>query len=79
MDDNGMAKGLCIGLLAGAIFGVAVGILYAPKPGAETREMLREKALEAKDKTMEVIEKADGMLGKFKNRTQKILGGKDLT
>lgn len=25
MEDNGMAKGLVIGLLAGAVFGVAVG------------------------------------------------------
>jgi gas vesicle protein len=29
--------------------GVAVGILFAPKSGAETRELLREKADEGKD------------------------------
>ena len=29
--------------------GVAIGVLFAPKSGAETRELLREKAEEGKD------------------------------
>ena len=57
MDDNGMAKGLVIGLLAGAVFGVALGMLYAPKSGDDTREMLKEKAMEARDKAGEMVEK----------------------
>jgi gas vesicle protein len=55
MEENGMAKGLVIGLLAGAVFGVAVGMLYAPKSGAETREMLKEKATEAREKAGEFV------------------------
>ena len=57
MEENGMAKGLVIGLLAGAVFGLVVGMLYAPKSGVETREMLKEKALEARDKAGEMVEK----------------------
>lgn len=70
MEDNGMAKGLVIGLLAGAVFGVAVGMLYAPRPGAETREMLREKAMEARDKAGEIVEKV-------KERAQSMRGSKE--
>jgi gas vesicle protein len=57
MDDNGMAKGLLIGLLAGAVIGVAVGMLYAPSSGSETREMIRERAMEAKDRAGEMVDK----------------------
>ena len=70
MEDNGMAKGLVIGLLAGAVFGVAVGMLYAPKSGAETREMLREKAMEAR-------EKAGEMIDKVKERAQAMRGARE--
>jgi gas vesicle protein len=57
MDDNVMAKGLLIGLLAGAVIGVAVGMLYAPSSGSETREMIRERAMEAKDRAGEMVDK----------------------
>lgn len=47
-----------IGFLIGAIAGVAIGFLYAPKAGKETRAMLKEKAEEVKEKASEVTEKA---------------------
>jgi gas vesicle protein len=47
-----------IGFLIGAIAGVAVGFLYAPKSGKETRALLREKVGEIKDKAGEMTEKA---------------------
>jgi gas vesicle protein len=71
MEENGMAKGLVIGLLAGAVFGVAVGMLYAPKSGAETREMLKEKATEAREKAGEFVEKV-------KERAQTMRGNKEM-
>ncbi|MCJ7604867.1 MAG: YtxH domain-containing protein [Dehalococcoidales bacterium] len=40
--DNGSS--FAIGFLLGAIAGVAIGFLYAPKPGKETRTLLKEKA-----------------------------------
>jgi gas vesicle protein len=36
--------------LAGAAIGAAVALLYAPKPGYETREALRRRALEERER-----------------------------
>jgi len=38
------------GLLMGAVIGAVVALLYAPQPGIETRRMVKEKALEVKEK-----------------------------
>ncbi|HJX11957.1 MAG TPA: YtxH domain-containing protein [Dehalococcoidales bacterium] len=47
-----------IGFIIGAIAGVALGFLYAPKAGKETRALIKEKAAEVKEKAEEVTEKA---------------------
>ena len=47
-----------IGFFLGAVVGLAIGFLYAPKPGMETRELLKEKAEKAREKASEVAEKA---------------------
>ena len=41
----------------GAVVGLAIGFLYAPQPGEETRELLKEKAEEVKEKAAEVAER----------------------
>jgi gas vesicle protein len=43
-QNNGMLKGLVIGLLAGGAIGAVLALLYAPKSGKELRSDLREKA-----------------------------------
>jgi gas vesicle protein len=49
---------LAIGFAVGAVIGAALGMLYAPKPGRETRAQIKEKASEiiekAKDKAAEI-------------------------
>jgi gas vesicle protein len=47
-----------IGFLLGAIAGVAIGFLYAPKAGSETRAMLKERAEDVKEKAGEMTDKA---------------------
>jgi len=36
--------GFITGLMVGAVIGLALGFLYAPQPGEETRRMVKEKA-----------------------------------
>jgi gas vesicle protein len=47
------AIGFGIGLLAGAIIGGVIALLYAPKTGKETRQLI-------KDKTTEVVDAVKG-------------------
>ena len=47
-----------VGFLIGAVVGIAVSILYAPKAGRETRTLLKEKAKEVPEKAKETAEKA---------------------
>lgn len=52
--DN--AKGFGIGLLVGAVIGGVVALLYAPKTGKETRQLI-------KDRVTEVTEVVDAVKG----------------
>jgi gas vesicle protein len=64
-----------IGLLAGALIGGVVALLFAPQSGKETREKIKEKSAEVIDmvkaKTSEVVdavkEKASGAVHAIKS------------
>jgi gas vesicle protein len=43
------AVGLGIGLLTGAIIGGVIGLLFAPRTGKETRQLIKEKATDVAD------------------------------
>jgi gas vesicle protein len=64
MSEKEGGSGFLLGFIIGALAGVAVGFLYAPKPGKETRAMLKEKAIEIKDKAGEMINRATKDMGK---------------
>jgi gas vesicle protein len=51
--DSG--AGFFAGLIIGAVIGVALGFLYAPQSGPETRKMVKEKAASVKDATSRQI------------------------
>jgi gas vesicle protein len=57
MADGDRGSGFAIGLIVGAVLGLAVGFLFAPRPGAETRQLLREKAETARERATEVVQK----------------------
>jgi gas vesicle protein len=43
------SSGFFAGLIIGAVLGAAIGLLYAPQSGRETRRAVKEKAVEAKE------------------------------
>jgi len=45
-----------LGMLMGSAIGAAVALLYAPQAGDDTREVLRQKASDAKDKAAGLAE-----------------------
>ena len=50
-----MKKKTIIGFLAGTVVGTALGVLFAPKSGKETREELKKMATKAKDVDLDDI------------------------
>ncbi len=48
-------RNLTAGLLIGAFVGVTAGILFAPKPGRETRKEIADKAADAVDQLREAV------------------------
>ncbi len=77
MSDKDSGSSFAIGFLIGAIAGVAIGFLYAPKAGKETRAMLREKAGEIKEKAGEVTEKAKDAAVEAGKRVREKFGHKE--
>ncbi len=57
------------GLIAGTIIGFALGILFAPQSGEETRAVLKDKADEWLEKGKEAVEDV-------KSKGREILSGK---
>ena len=54
MSDNDNFGAFLVGFLVGGITGAVVALLYAPKTGVETREIIKDKAIEIKDKTVDI-------------------------
>lgn len=48
---------LGIGFLVGALVGGVFALLYAPKKGSETREIIRNKAVEVRDNAGRFVSK----------------------
>jgi gas vesicle protein len=77
MSDKDAGSSFAVGFIIGAIAGVAIGFLYAPKAGRETRALLKEKAEEVKEKTGEVTEKAKEAAEEARKRVGERLGRKE--
>ena len=57
-----------LGFLAGAAVGAALGVLFAPRSGKETREILADKARQRKEDLDELIDKAREEWSKAKGK-----------
>lgn len=51
------AGGFLAGILGGAIVGAAIGLLFAPEKGQDTRNKLVDSFEDTKDKVMEALKK----------------------
>ena len=52
-DEGGGGGAFVMGLVAGAVIGVGLGMLLAPKPGSELRSQLGETATRLRDRAAE--------------------------
>ncbi|MCJ7654528.1 MAG: YtxH domain-containing protein, partial [Dehalococcoidia bacterium] len=50
MADRNGGSGFAIGLIVGAALGLAIGFLFAPQSGKETRQLLKEKVGAARER-----------------------------
>ncbi len=70
MSEKDTGFSFTIGFILGAVAGVAMGFLYAPKPGKETRALLKEKAEVAREKVTEIADKAKEAAVETKHRVE---------
>ena len=60
------------GIVVGGLIGLALGILYAPKSGKETREDIGKSVDELREKTKHQIEEARLKMDEFASRSKEI-------
>src|SRR3954466_15940417 len=59
-DRDSSASSVILAFLLGGLTGAAVALLYAPRSGKETRDMLTERVRETADRGRELKEQAVG-------------------
>lgn len=64
MDNNEGNNGLAtiLAFFTGFIAGAAIGLLYAPNSGAETREKVRKTSTDVKNQTVEFAQQTIGAI-----------------
>ncbi len=67
-------NGLLTGVLVGAAIGISLGLLYAPRSGRETREMLRQKADEIRCRTETLRDDVRGRVNEFGDTVKERVG-----
>lgn len=74
MNDESRGLWFLTGLLLGGIVGAAIALLWAPQSGEETREQLREEAIELQKRgsemTAEARERANKMAAEAQERSR---------
>ena len=63
MSDNNGGK-LAIGVILGAVAGAALGVLFAPRSGKETRKIVGDKSKEYAKKGKEVLDREGKVIKK---------------
>lgn len=76
MEKGGNFTSMIKGMLIGGMIGAGIALLSAPRSGQETREMLRDKGYELKDRAVstvdETLAKADTLAQKGTERANEV-------
>ena len=56
MSDSNSGSGFFVGFVMGAAVGAILGLLYAPRPGRETRDLIRDRFEDVKLKALDVVD-----------------------
>ena len=68
MVPVGIAQvGCMVTLAVGAAVGVAIGILFAPQSGKETRRMIGDKVSDVKDKASDMIDRGRDKIAQMRS------------
>lgn len=70
MADGDRGSGFAIGLIVGAALGLAIGFLFAPRSGEETRRILKEKAETARERAAEITKRVRETTGEAVKKAQ---------
>ena len=70
---NGSINAFALGLLCGAAVGAALALLYAPKPGAETRRQMSDSAQRLKRRASVAYEDASHAVSDVMARSRRAL------
>jgi gas vesicle protein len=77
MSDKDSFGAFIVGFFVGGITGAVVSLLLAPQSGEETRTVLKEKAIELKDKTTvtaeETVQKAEKLATDATGKTKSFI------
>ena len=57
-DRNSGTSGIILSFMLGGLTGAALAILFAPRSGKETRDLLNEKIRDGKERSRELRDKA---------------------
>lgn len=63
MSDHDEFGAFLIGFIIGGLTGAAVSLIMAPQSGEETREFLKERAIELRDKASETAQSTAEQVG----------------
>ena len=74
MNDRNGGSGFAVGLLVGAVLGLAIGFLFAPKSGEETRQLLKDKAELARERAGEAVQKVRETAAEVTKKAQSKMG-----
>lgn len=72
MEDNGMRRGgnFWVGMLLGLAVGAGAAMLYAPKTGAETRAMIKDRAKQVGESATNTYNRAKSKISEMRGKAQ---------